>query len=165
MKHIILFSCLLVGLSFGANAQKFGHLDVQSLIMNMSVQANIEATLQNAALEYEAQIQSMQADLQAKDTEYQTKSTTWPEVIRAQKEKDMQSIYQGLQEFAQTAQAELGQMEQDLFSPLVISVQGAINTVGEEHQFTYIFDSSTGATVYTGGGTDVTDLVRTKLGL
>ena len=77
----------------------------------------------------------------------------------------MQSIYQGLQEFAQTAQAELGQMEQDLFNPLVISVQGAINTVGEEHQFTYIFDSSTGATVYTGGGTDVTDLVRTKLGL
>jgi|TARA_B110000093_G_scaffold139072_1_gene149318 outer membrane protein len=165
MKQFIFISCLLAGLSFGANAQKFGHLDAQSLIMDMSVLADIEVKLQTAAQVYEAQIQSMQADLQTKNTEYQAKAATWPEAIRAQKEKDMQTIYQGLEEFTQTAQAELSQLEQSLFNPLVISVQDAINSVGEEHSFTYILDSSTGATVYTGGGTDVTDLVRTKLGL
>ena len=165
MKNIILISCLLAGLSFGANAQKFGHLDVQSLIMNMSVLADIEVKLQTAAQEYQAHIQSMEIDLKTKYTEYQAKAATWPPAILEQKEREIQALDQGLQEFTQTAQAELSQLEQSLFNPLVVSVQGAVNSVGEEHSFTYIFDSSTGATVYTGGGIDVTDLVRTKLGL
>ena len=40
----------------------------------------------------------------------------------------------------------------------------AIEEVGKAHGFTYIFDSSMGATLYN-GGEDVTGLVKTKLGI
>ena len=44
------------------------------------------------------------------------------------------------------------------------SVRDAIEAVGKEQGFTYIFDTSTGVTLYN-GGEDVTDLVKTKLGM
>ena len=47
---------------------------------------------------------------------------------------------------------------------MIKRVRDAIEAVGLEQGFTYIFDSSMGATLYN-GGEDVTDLVRTKLGM
>ena len=54
--------------------------------------------------------------------------------------------------------------EESLLSPMIARVRAAIEAVGSEHGFTYIFDSSMGATLYN-EGEDVTDLVRTKLGM
>ena len=69
-----------------------------------------------------------------------------------------------MQEFGSTVQNELVSLEQELLMPMVERVQEAINQVGAENGFTYIFDTSSGATVYT-GGEDVGALVRAKLGM
>jgi outer membrane protein len=58
----------------------------------------------------------------------------------------------------------LAQLEQELLMPMVERVQEAIDAVGAENGFTYIFDTSSGATVYT-GGENVVDMVRAKLGM
>jgi len=47
---------------------------------------------------------------------------------------------------------------------MIERVQEAINEVGSENGYTYIFDTSSGATVYT-GGEDVGGLVRAKLSM
>ena len=47
---------------------------------------------------------------------------------------------------------------------MIERVRKAIEEVGKEQGFTYIFDISTGVTVYN-GGEDVTDMVKTKLGM
>ena len=70
----------------------------------------------------------------------------------------------GLQEFGVTIQNDLAQMEQQLLSPMIERVRKAIEDVGKEQGYTYIFDTSTGVTLYN-GGEDVTDLVKTKLGM
>lgn len=106
----------------------------------------------------------MQEDLQTKFAEYQAKSETWPAAIREQKERELQGLDQGLQEFGSTVQNELAATEQELLMPMIERVQAAINAVGAENGFTYIFDSSTGATVYN-GGEDVSELVKVKLGM
>ena len=69
-----------------------------------------------------------------------------------------------MQEFGATVQNELAQLEQQLLMPMIERVQEAINEVGSENGFTYIFDTSSGATVYT-GGEDVGGLVRAKLSM
>ena len=96
--------------------------------------------------------------------EYQEKGETWPAAIRQQKERELQALDQGLQEFGATVQNELATLEQTLLMPMIERVQDAINAVGEESGFTYIFDASTGATVYN-GGEDVSALVKAKLGM
>ena len=63
-----------------------------------------------------------------------------------------------------TIQNDLAQMEQQLLAPMIERVRKAIQDVGAEQGFTYIFDTSTGVTLYN-GGEDVTELVKTKLGM
>jgi outer membrane protein len=106
----------------------------------------------------------MQSELETKFGEYQTKAATWPDAIRQQKEVELQRLDQGLQEFGMTVQNDLAQMEQRLLAPMIERVRVAIEAVGKEQGYTYIFDASTGVTLYNGGD-DVTELVKTKLGM
>ena len=148
MKHLLTLFALVAGLSLSAQAQKFGHIDAQQLLLNLPERADAQ----------------VQIELQTKYGEYQEKAATWPDAIRQQKERELQTLDAGLQEFAQTVQLDLSTMEESLLTPMIQRVQQAIEEVGKEHGFTYIFDSSMGATLYN-GGEDVSSLVKTKLGL
>ena len=164
MKQFLLL-CGLVGfISFGALAQKFGHIDAQNLLLSLPERADAQTSIESTAMEFEKEMISMQEELQTKYGEYQAKAESWPVAIRENKEREIQGLDQGLQEFSTTVQAELARLEESLLSPMIERVREAIEAVGSEHGFTYIFDSSMGATLYN-GGEDVTDLVRTKLGM
>ena len=164
MKQFILLCGLIGFMSFGALAQKFGHIDAQNLLLNLPERAEAQASIESTAMEFEQEMTRMQEDLQNKYGEYQAKAESWPAAIRESKEREIQGLDQGLQEFGATVQAELAGLEESLLSPMIARVRAAIEAVGTEHGFTYIFDASMGATLYN-GGEDVTDLVRTKLGM
>ena len=106
----------------------------------------------------------MQGELEAKVAEYQQKAESWPAAIRAQKEQEITGDQQGLEQFYGTVQQELASMEASLLEPMIERARVAIEAVGAEEGFTYIFDTSSGATVYN-GGEDVLPLVKAKLGL
>ena len=164
MKNIFILTALFVGLPFGAQAQKLGHLDAQSLLLSLPERVDAQQTIEATAMEYQAEYLKMEDELRSKNTEYQSKAATWPDAIRTQKENELMALDQGRQEFGQTIQMELQRLEESLLTPMIERVQVAIQEVGKAHGYTYIFDSSIGATLYNGGD-DVSDLVKTKLGL
>ena len=164
MKQFILIALAsVVGLT-EAVAQKFGHLDAQEVLISLPERAEAQASIEAAAGEYETEVARMQSELETKFADYQAKASTWPDAIRQQKERELQQLDAGLQEFGVTIQNDLAQMEQQLLSPMIERVRKAIEDVGKEQGYTYIFDTSTGVTLYNGGD-DVTDLVKTKLGM
>ena len=164
MKHFILIALAsVVGLT-EAVAQKLGHLDAQEVLLSLPERAEAQASIEAAAGEYETEVARMQSELETKFADYQAKASTWPDAIRQQKERELQQLDAGLQEFGVTIQNDLAQMEQQLLSPMIERVRKAIEDVGKEQGYTYIFDTSTGVTLYNGGD-DVTDLVKTKLGM
>ena len=164
MKHILLLAFVaLLGMT-DAVAQKFGHLDAQDILLTLPERAEAQASIEAAAAEYETEVSRMQSELETKFADYQAKAATWPDAIRQQKERELQQLDAGLQEFGMTIQNDLAQMEQQLLAPMIERVRDAIEAVGKEQDFTYIFDISTGVTLYN-GGEDVTDLVKTKLGM
>jgi len=164
MKQISLVIALMVSFSITGFAQKFGHLNTQEVLLNMPERTQAQSTIEARAGEYESELTRMQQDFQTKLAEYQSKGSTWPAAILQQKERELQALDQGMQEFGTTVQNELAQLEQELLMPMVERVQEAIDAVGAENGFTYIFDTSSGATVYT-GGENVVDMVRAKLGM
>ena len=164
MKHILLLAFVaLLGMT-DAVAQKFGHLDAQDILLTLPERAEAQASIEAAAAEYETEVSRMQSELETKFADYQAKAATWPDAIRQQKERELQQLDAGLQEFGMTIQNDLAQMEQQLLAPMIERVRDAIEAVGKEQGFTYIFDTSTGVTLYN-GGEDVSDLVKTKLGM
>ena len=164
MKHILLLAFVaLLGMT-DAVAQKFGHLDAQDILLTLPERAEAQTSIEAAAAEYETEVSRMQSELETKFADYQAKAAAWPDAIRQQKERELQQLDAGLQEFGMTIQNDLAQMEQQLLAPMIERVRDAIEAVGKEQGFTYIFDTSTGVTLYN-GGEDVTDLVKTKLGM
>lgn len=155
---------LALGMALPAVAQKFGHIDSQELLMSMPEREEAQAELERQAVVYEEQMQSMQTEFQKKYEEYLAKGESWPEAIRKTKEKELTQMQQGLQDFSQTAQEDLAKLEETLLTPMFDKARKAIEDVGAENGFTYIFDSSTGVTLFN-GGEDVTALVKAKLGL
>ncbi len=168
MKQLLIAGAVMTGIFAGFTsdlaAQKFGHVNAQEILLNLPERENAQAQIEAQAAEYEQEMARMQQELQTKFADYQQKAETWPDAIRQQKERELQALDQGLQEFGGTVQQELQILEQELLTPMIERVQKAIDEVGAENGYTYIFDASTGATLYNGGD-DVAGLVRAKLGM
>jgi outer membrane protein len=153
-----------VALALPPAAQKFGHIDSQQLLLSMPEREQAQTKLESQAVMYEEQMKAMQTELQTKYDDYLAKSETWPAAIRTTKEKELNQLQQGMQDFSATAQQDLAKMEEELLTPMIERAKKAIEDVGTENGFTYIFDASTGVTLFN-GGEDVTSLVKAKLGL
>lgn len=163
MKKIIMIAaaCLFTVAGF---AQKLGHIDGQQILLEMPERATLEADIQKSAKEYEDALAGMQADYDGKVKEYQANVNTWPEAISQAKGKAIQDLEKNIYEFQQTANDELGKKQEALLKPMIDKAKKAIEDVAKEQGFVYVFDTSTGALLYT-GGEDVTKLVRVKLGI
>lgn len=160
----ILMILFVMGMAVPTLAQKFGHIDSNALLMAMPERGEAETKIEGQAAQYEEQLQIMQQELQTKFEEYQTKANTWPDAIRQTKEKELRQLEQGMQEFSVTAQQDLAKLEEELLTPMIDRAKTAIEEVGKENGFTYIFDTSVGATLYN-GGEDVMSLVKAKLNI
>lgn len=158
---MILFAAMMAVPSL---AQKFGHIDSNALLMAMPERDEAEQKIESQAAQYDEQLTMMQTELQTKFEEYQTKANTWPDAIRQTKEKELRQLEQGMQEFSGTAQQDLARLEEELLTPMIDRARKAIEDVGTENGFTYIFDTSTGATLFN-NGEDIMGLVKTKLGI
>ena len=70
-------------------------------------------------------------------------------------------------QFEQEMQAQLAAKREELLEPILAEVRTAIQTVAKDNGYSYIFDGSPGVGVllYADVSTDVTPLVKARLGL
>jgi outer membrane protein len=156
---------LFTVLSTGLFAQKFGHLNSNELLMAMPERATIEEEIKNHAKTLEARMMGMQKELETKYQNFQANEATMSDAIKELEYKELTDLDQRIKDFQATAQEDLARKEKKLTDPLIQKVKKAIEEVAKENNFTYIFDNSAGFLLYTGGGEDVTALVKKKLGL
>ena len=108
----------------------------------------------------------MREEYYAKVKEFQEKQATMPESIKSARQSEIAEIEQRISTFNQTASADLQKKQQELFTPVVDKVKKAINEVGTENGYLYIFDLSTQSIIYQSPkSNDVTPQVKKKLGL
>lgn len=165
----LLFAVVLtMGVSYGVNAQsvKVGHVDSASIMEIMPERVKVEQDLQAYAAELQAELQAMGAEYQNKIQDYQANQASMSNLIRQSKEKEIIDLETRISEFQSSADMALQNKQMELISPLIEKVQNAVNAVGKEKGFTYIFDKAAGAVVYIGDNAiDITADVKTKLGL
>lgn len=163
MKKTILLLAVLV-LSLAANAQKFGYVNTQELFMQMPELKDIQARMDSLNKQYENLLMTMQEEYQKKLQDYQQKQSTMPEAMRQIQEEELYSMQQRLQTTYQTAQQDVEQKRGEYLKPVNERMAKAIQEVGADNKYTYIFDSA--ATVYIApDADDVMPLVKTKLGI
>jgi outer membrane protein len=159
---------LLCALPFSLMAQevKLGHVNSQEILTVMPERTVIEKTVGDLQSQWEKELVKMREEYYAKVKEFQEKQATMPESIKSARQGEISDLEQRISTFNQTASEDLRKKQQELFTPVIDKVKKAINEVGSENGYLYIFDLSTQSIIYQSPkSNDVTPLVKKKLGL
>jgi len=170
MKHLSKFLlALFVVVSASASAQtfKFGHLNSQELVALMPDRDSAAAKLEKYAADLNETMEAMQVEFNTKLNTYQQKQATWTAVVLEAKQKELQEIQTRLEQFQQNAGQEYQAMQGQLLSPVYKKANDAIQKIGKEKGFTYIFDLSVGSIPYFNAemSIDVLPLAKAELGI
>lgn len=145
---------------------KFAHVDIQKLVSTLPDKIQADKKLQDEANKLQTQLKIMSDELEKKYSDYMAEKDSLPDLVKSMKEKEIQDQNQRIQNYNQLAQQSLGQKEQELLKPIVDKVQKAIDEVGVEQGFIYIFDISSKAVIYhSDKSVDAEPLVKAKLGI
>ena len=167
MKKLILCAiCAICGFTT-ANAQKFGHVNSQEIIQAMPEFTKARTDIEALTKQYEADLKSMQEELQKKSEAYEKEQATLPANIKQRREQELQEMYQKMiQQSYQDNQQALAKEQQEKMQAITAKVLEAIKSVGQTGGYVYIMDISGGIPyISTTLSTDVTSQVKTKLGL
>jgi outer membrane protein len=165
MKKVILTLMVCVGFILSTQAQKFGYLNSNELLAMMPESIEMQEELQTYAKGLESQLSAMQAEYEKKVVEYQQNETSYTDVIKEDKIREIESIQQRVVEFQKNAQQSLSEKEAELFTPIRDKAMMAIDNVAKEGNYTFIFDSGSGSFLYAAESENVLSLVKSKLGL
>ena len=165
-KFIICALCAICGFTT-ANAQaKFGHVNTQEIIQAMPEFATARTDIEKLTQQYEADLKSMQDELQKKDEAFEKEEATLPENIKTRRNQELQDLYQRIQQTYQDNQQALAKAQQEKMQAITTKVLDAIKAVGQEGGYVYVMDMSAGIPyISTTLSSDVTTQVKAKLGL
>ncbi len=163
VKSILIVAMVVI--SSATFAQKFGVLSVQEVMMKMPEVEEDKKKLEEIQASLVADMEVIQKEYQTKFQEYQKNLNTYSATMREQKEKDLQSLANRMQEFEQVASQELQEQQQLLYAPVQQKLTDAITKVGKDNGFTFIFNKQMPLYVSETEVADVTSLVEAALGI
>lgn len=164
-----LFFAAAIMLANAQTAQKIGYADWEYIFSQMPEYKQIDAELKTHGTQLENQFKAKSQELEAKYKAYQGMPATTSDVIRADKERELQTMNESLQKFQQDAQASIAKKQNDLMQPVYTKVGKAIEDVAKENGYSFIINPQLGAgsdiLLYSDQKFDISDLVLKKMGI
>lgn len=156
-------------LTMTAQAQKFGFVNSGSILEGMPQVKEAESNLEALGKQLQAKGEKMMQDFQLKYQELERKVQAGEITPKAQETETamLEEERNKILAYDQDMQKQLGDKREALLAPILDQVKTAIDAVAKENGYTYIFDGSPGVGVilYADESTNVTPLVKTKLGI
>ena len=166
MKNLIICAiCAICGFTT-ANAQStFGHVNTQEIIQAMPEYSKAESEIKALQSQYEADLKSMQDELQKKGEAFDKEQATLPDNIKQRRQQELQDMYQKIQQSFQDNQQALQKASQEKMQAIQAKVLDAIKSVGQTNGYVYIMEDNSLPYISSTLSTDVTAQVKAKLGL
>ena len=162
MKKLIISLLLIAPMAL--SAQKFGHINTQELFSQMPEVSQVKLKMDTIQGQYEAQLASMNEEIQKKMQDYQSQESTMADAVKQIRQQELQEMQQRIQLFYQTAEQDIQKKQQELLTPVHEKMVKAIKAVGDREGYTYIFD--TAAMQYVSeSATDAMPAVKKELGI
>ncbi len=172
MKSILKNACIIglgVLLSVSLNAQKFGYVDSGAILEAMPEVKEAESNLEALGKQLQAKGEKMMQDFQLKYQDLQRRVQAGDITPKDQEAEGvaLEAERNKIVQYDQDMQQQLAEKRESLLTPILDKVKDAINVIAKENNYTYIFDGSPGVGVilYADESTDVTGLVKKKLGI
>ena len=162
-----LFTAVLVCFASFAQAQKFGYVNSAAILSELpemkQMQSSLKAYETILKKDGEAKVATFQQKQEAAAQKKQRGEMTpkEEETVTA----DLQKMQEDLYAYGQKIEADMTEKQQKEMEPILAKVNTAIQDVAKEGNFQYIFDAQSGVILYADESSDVTKLVKAKLGL
>jgi outer membrane protein len=168
MKHLklLLVAAVLVmaGTQFSEAQSKIAHINTEELIKAMPETKAAVAELEKLQKTYEAEIQTLNTELQNKVKQYDAEASTKTDEENASRIQEVQEFDQRIRAYQGNAQQEMQKKQIDLLQPVSKKAKEAILKVAKAQGFDYVLDSSNGSSVILADGKDLMADVKTELG-
>ena len=153
---------IMIALPMSVFAQKFGTVNTAELMESLPEMKTVQEQMTAASNKYQDEFSKLQEEFNKKYQEFNALDASTPETIKERRVQEMQELDAKIQKFRETADQDL--RRQQLMAPIQEDVMKAIQSVGAEGNYTFIFEN--GMSLYTGTDvTDVTPLVKARLGI
>lgn len=135
---------MLAAVSFGTQAQsalKIGYTNVEYIISQMPEAKAVESEYKSYESQLQNQLQAKAQEFQTKLQEFQEGAATMTDLLRADKEAELQSLQQRLEAFQRDAQVSLQNKQGELYAPLFEKIGKAIKDVRVELGYDFILST------------------------
>jgi outer membrane protein len=163
--------CLLIIIAFSGafvNAQnlKFGHLNMQNVLVMMPEYNESLDSLKKMNDKYSAQEEVLQVEFNRKYNELLETQAGMDSLILQSKVSELQSMQQNLEGFQKLAGEKLQKLQNDLLASIMKKLEATVKVIGEELDLIYVFDVSGKNPIYTSEKSiDIFPMVKEKLKL
>src|SRR5690554_6898442 len=172
IKGITMVAVALLSVGMVNGQQKIGHVNSAEIIQSMPEFITASTELDTLSRTKQAELQSMFAEFQRLQADAQQKYLNRSEANKDSIDAEiqvlsieLQDIQQRIEENQQRAEEELRQKEEELMTPIYQKAGTAVQTVAKEQGYAYVFDIASTNIPYFQGGEDLTNDVKTKLGI
>ncbi len=163
MKKIALIVLMALPISLMAQ-DKLAYVDIQAVFQVMPELSDVEKTIADLNEQYKKEIDKMSEEYYAKVKEYQDNLETMAESIKAKRQSEIMDMEQRIATFQQQSVEDLQMKQQELIRVLEDKIISAVNEVGNENNYTYVFNKQV-LTYISPKAVDVTALVKKKMGI
>lgn len=140
---VALFSVIIIQAHAQTEPLKIGTANVEFILSNLPETKKVEADLQTYEKQLRTQLENKGTEYQRKLDEYQrgVQSGMMPAAVIADKEKELMTMQQSIQEFEKTAQEDLQSKSMAMLDPILDKVQVSIDKVAAANNYTYIIST------------------------
>lgn len=140
MKRVILIAVIAL-MGTAATAQKFGHINVNDLLIAMPETKKAQDRLQKMQDSLNVSYQELFKEYREKDSLIRADSPKWTQAKKDIKFQEFQTLGETIQGYSTSAQQYLQQQEQTIFTPIQAKAREAIQSVAKANGYAYVFTS------------------------
>jgi len=168
MRKLILSLCLLAGIAFAGNAQKFAMVDMEYIMKNIPAFETANDQLTQISKKWQSEVEAQAQEVQKLYKNYQTELVFLSEDMKAKREEEIVTKEKASQDLKKKyfgADGELFKKRQSLMKPIQDEVYTAIQEISKSKDLEMVFDKSSSMNIiFTSPKLDISDLVLQKLG-
>lgn len=147
---------------------KIGYANVEYILGLLPEAKVIESEFKTYEQQLTNQLQSKIGEFQKKAEEFQREGANMTELVRADRQNDLQNMQASIEKFQQEAQVSLQNKQLELFQPAYKKITDGIEVVAKENGYSHVFsDNASGLQIllYASSEDDISNLVLKKLGV
>lgn len=157
---------MLLATAVAANAQsvpKIGYIDSGRILTESNEAQAAQRTFDTEVTQYQANLASMQSDIEAMITAYEQQSGTLSDEARQQREQEIIGKRGEFENQARTLETQMAGRRNELIQPIMEKINKVIEDIRAEGSYSLIFDVASGAILAVDPSLDLTPEVLRRL--